>query len=807
MKLVEKKRDQILDHIGKVMIVALGIMGSLGAFLDMFELPVNWLVLTGLTVPVSSLFLVTAKLKGRNKTVIRAIVTGMMAVFVVSFRKYLKTGIYLVANGVISKYNFYFGENIDFFQISRTSSLGDEIRHMTVLAGFVMVIYACILVVATWYKLFASIHILLSLCFVMPGLFLGVVPDSLFISLLMIYYMSCFMYQHSKMIHPAKLLVISGLSLLIIASIFVVNPPSKYDAGTKYRKIYIGLNRIGDKFHLDDFSMKHMKNAFKENGVNASGGINGGKLGKIGSVHYTGTTMLKLKARRDQYLYLKGFVGTTYEKTRWDEVSADDAANIRKFYQNYSSKHQVSKEVVSRRMYAPDVERFQNGQRSLKMSYVKATKDYLYVPYFSDLMDSGVTEYFYGFRPQMQYSLLQQNRIRYKYDGITMNQIYDMADLSYEDPEIYDFVCSISLQVPGQVRKVFSSELDLYADYYNYQSADPKRLQYCVEFVRTYLKENMSYTLKPGVLSGDDFVIDFLTKKKKGYCTSFASAGTLMLRYMGVPARYVEGYVVAPSGEGLIEEEFSVTDRSAHAWVEIYVPGLGFAPVEMTPGYDENVSPPVETQSIDETEKPEPETTTEDSSEEKTTTGTEPESTTVSQSETDPGQTVITPEEPQKKEHQGDTAVVLTALLILVIVSLAGCWIFQKNRKVLPQELTPQEELQYWSERLESGFDRIRLSHTENINIEEMEKELQKKADFAIAYLKQKKPDKNGGEKLERLQKIRNLREVLEILYRLKYSGESSVFTGEKVALVRDYVMEFESCVRLLKKPFSIQKK
>ena len=56
----------------------------------------------------------------------------------------------------------------------------------------------------------------------------------------------------------------------------------------------------------------------------------------------------------------------------------------------------------------------------------------------------------------------------------------------------------------------------------------------------------------------------FLTENKKGYCMHFASAGVLLLRAAGVPARYVEGYVV---NEGDITPEtwLAVPDSQAHA--------------------------------------------------------------------------------------------------------------------------------------------------------------------------------------------------------------------------------------------------
>ena len=85
----------------------------------------------------------------------------------------------------------------------------------------------------------------------------------------------------------------------------------------------------------------------------------------------------------------------------------------------------------------------------------------------------------------------------------------------------------------------------------------------------------------PATPEGEDFVSYFLTESHRGYCMHFASAATLMLRAIGIPARYVTGYVadVPPSGH------VNVPDSAAHAWVEIYIDGYGWEPIEVTPAY------------------------------------------------------------------------------------------------------------------------------------------------------------------------------------------------------------------------------
>ncbi len=95
------------------------------------------------------------------------------------------------------------------------------------------------------------------------------------------------------------------------------------------------------------------------------------------------------------------------------------------------------------------------------------------------------------------------------------------------------------------------------------------------------LSELAAYDLNaPAMEPGEDFVEHFLAERK-GYCVHFATAGVMLLRMQGIPARYAAGYVVELDSQG----QGRVMDSDAHAWAEIYLDGYGWYPVEMTPGY------------------------------------------------------------------------------------------------------------------------------------------------------------------------------------------------------------------------------
>lgn len=79
-----------------------------------------------------------------------------------------------------------------------------------------------------------------------------------------------------------------------------------------------------------------------------------------------------------------------------------------------------------------------------------------------------------------------------------------------------------------------------------------------------------------------DFVDYFLFDLKEGYCSYFASAMTVLARCAGLPARYVEGYMLPPDPVKDDNSTYVVSNMQAHAWVEIYLEGYGWLPFEPT---------------------------------------------------------------------------------------------------------------------------------------------------------------------------------------------------------------------------------
>jgi len=92
-----------------------------------------------------------------------------------------------------------------------------------------------------------------------------------------------------------------------------------------------------------------------------------------------------------------------------------------------------------------------------------------------------------------------------------------------------------------------------------------------------------SYTLSPLIVpKGEDFVQYFLNVSRQGYCIHYATAATLMLRALGVPARFTSGFVI-PIPAYDVGQVVVATDYNAHSWVEVFFDDVGWLPLEVTP--------------------------------------------------------------------------------------------------------------------------------------------------------------------------------------------------------------------------------
>ena len=104
--------------------------------------------------------------------------------------------------------------------------------------------------------------------------------------------------------------------------------------------------------------------------------------------------------------------------------------------------------------------------------------------------------------------------------------------------------------------------------------------------IQTRLRSTeFTYSVEPGAeaeaqLASTDYLTQFLTESKTGYCQQFATAFAVLARSLGYPTRVVVGFL---PGERSTQGRYLVRGTDAHAWPEVYFEGYGWIAFEPTP--------------------------------------------------------------------------------------------------------------------------------------------------------------------------------------------------------------------------------
>lgn len=318
-----------------------------------------------------------------------------------------------------------------------------------------------------------------------------------------------------------------------------------------------------------------------------------GDFTQVGNLVQSDLPALEVIMDQPTSLYLKGYVGAQYTSEGWTELEKSvnlDAYDL--FYwldqSNFSSLNQL--QSVARLHGDENVENVQIAIQNLN-----ANRKYLYIPYELATPVSQMNDV-----EQVQDYKVQSTKFFgedfYKYEATTnlvqkyptlANDVYtlkkqgEQQDYFNGESHYNAFVYEHYTQLPKESASIISHHI---------QGGSEERISYeqAIEQVTTYLEDNMNYTINVEQMSPeDDFLRHFLEKSQNGYATHFATAATAMFRYLQIPARYVEGYLIRPTDvEGKEAfEKMILTGENAHAWTEIYLDGVGWIPIEVTPPY------------------------------------------------------------------------------------------------------------------------------------------------------------------------------------------------------------------------------
>ena len=291
-------------------------------------------------------------------------------------------------------------------------------------------------------------------------------------------------------------------------------------------------------------------------------------------------TILSVTADTAQTLYLRGFVGDSYENSVWSALDAETAAEEKDlFYWLHQSGFYPQSQLASA---ARLMGNYQSG--SVSVQNLAGCSLYRYEPCTVLPERAGLT------KNKIQPSTLETNGLRgergYSYETVSAAQtiLPELLDFLQNDTSdgvksylqmesaYREFVYSYALTVPAEFRAQLGAVLDQCCE--SYGPADSPTKEQAQTAALAFLES---------CFDGSDTIALPLADTADGTTYQYATVAALALRYYGIPARYVEGYTVKAAEN----EPVNVDASAAGAWVEVYQDGVGWLPLALTPGLED----------------------------------------------------------------------------------------------------------------------------------------------------------------------------------------------------------------------------
>lgn len=390
------------------------------------------------------------------------------------------------------------------------------------------------------------------------------------------------------------------------------------------------------------------------------------------------TVMLQLSTTQIGPVYLRGAAKDIYTGTSWE--SSDMASVADAVYAHTSLGTAFGA----------------NNQAAVQIKNTNEDADVLFAPY-GFISCTSAEEIMSDLRIKID----EDDYIIYFWPGV---RSLDIESASGYTSATYDqYVAETCLSLPEDTKKTL---YDLALAYgYDPEMTTAQTIAWVAEFIRSSGTYKLDVSRQP---TNYDFAVYFLLESNEGYCVHFATAAAAMYRALGIPSRYASGYRVNVPSEGIVVD---VLDRDTHAWAEVYISGLGWIPVETTPGFGEtSVLPQVEQpQQVEDTPTPTPEPAEPSPSPETASPSPSPLEQPAAPSQT-PDDPSAAPPENSTENAAGQAAEennqlillrwiltpIAVILLVLLVLLIRHKILLRRRRKAFRHKNTNQTVLNMW---------------------------------------------------------------------------------------------------------------
>lgn len=583
-----------------IIVSLLGFLGTILSFFSMFEINIDMHSVMYFSMLYFVIFTILFLLPRK----FHLIIIPMMAVWgLLLFKEFenFKLGYKMLFNEVYA--NIYPNSH-EFFNIK-----SENPENIEIFLAFVIFLVAIAICVSVYFEHNFFIGFLITFSILEIGLYFGKSPNVIYAFMLIIFWVSlivlkyCGYYQKpyektSGFIRKNNMFVVrpgirfntAGLSVTIISIIccIIFTFTALFSNLTGYKRSdEVNALRSNIKFAADEFSFDDFGKSLER--FSAYVGIGNlrkytHKLGTIGSLNFKNKCELVIDSDEalGSNVYLKGYTGAVYTDNEWKDLSDNVYKNNKKLFDSFKRNNLYPQQML----YNYYSQRYETEYSNIKITSEYNNETYNYIPYIStsDLKASYINDTLTSLEDKKSYSFKVNKK---QIDNSNLYYILSGADYTITNnfDEYDDFVYDnyLSVEDTEGLQEVYNKFVKGSILEENGNVIDK------LSYIENILSSNAQYTLKPGrTPKNEDFVNYFLIQNHKGYCMHFATAGIMLARMAGIPARYCDGFVLKAddfSEENRAEDgsyKIQIEDNRAHAWAEIYFQGLGWVPYEFT---------------------------------------------------------------------------------------------------------------------------------------------------------------------------------------------------------------------------------
>ncbi len=626
-------KSSIFPFILQVLLLCTTLVGFLYCVSTSVDMTVNFGTICLISVPI----MIVSVFLSLNKKVYLTFL-AVFATFIVLLSFYAKNLISKIIDSFVFCYNLTVHIMVEQGYINYESSMTTDISQFLANESYMTEsFYTVIIVLSVLFSLlFSATLVKRSLiwvsflpCFLVltPSLYFGSTPSTIAFSIFISGVLGCYVESISKLNFKNKSdkskntksngklfsSSINGFSCMCVSLVLSLSVSVALFSSEGFQ--IDSIRKIIDKIAQDVMNVLFYENYESADG--AVGGLLNGDVLELKTPEFRDLPVMTVTSKTNSALYLRGWIGDDLLEKGWkildeqdtaeyieqvgsdfdetsqfynytkiisdelsnknvEEIDSDDTKKLGFIYDEINVKTKYTKSLM---IFTPV--RCVDGEINTKGASVITTGDT--VTFFSK-KNSKNKQYSYKaalqtFSDRDFYLSINSNLEKYLSNS---NNSKDIADFISNERKYTQYVKQKYMTIPENADMLMSLAEQITQ---NYSQDFAKALA-----VEKYFKTNYSYEQNFASAAGSAIqkVNYMISETKTGYCTYFATAMTVMMRQLGIPARFVTGYHTKTLSNNSNKYVRNVEDNDYHAWVEVYFEGMGWLTFDPTPGESTN---------------------------------------------------------------------------------------------------------------------------------------------------------------------------------------------------------------------------